>query len=149
MQTFLEKCDLTLAGRERVNGRETLVFSFAARPGAQFSDSEKYVRLLRGTIWIDAEDRIVTQLAGWPSGVKGTNVTGATTPLNEKPPAVYVEMTRLPEGVWLPRVVRLNGADYPKLFDGATSDTSLTYSEYKRFTTETEDVQVKPPGDPL
>ena len=149
MQTFLEKCGLTLAGRERVNGRETLIFRFTARPGAQFDNSEKYVRLLDGAIRIDAEDRIVTQVAGWPSGVKGPDVTGATTSPGEKPPAVYIEMTRLPEGVWLPGVVRLNGADYPTLFGGVTTDTTLTYGEYKRFTTETKDVQVKPPGNPL
>ena len=57
-------------------------------------------------------------------------------------------MTRLPEGVWLPSVVRLNGADHPTLFDGVTSDTTLTYGEYKRFTTETKDVRLETPGTP-
>ena len=149
IQTFLGTCELTPAGRERVDGRETLAFSFAARPGTQFDDNEKYIKLLSGTIWIDAEDRIVTKLAGWPSSVKGTDGReGATSP-GGAAPAIYVEMTRLPEGVWLPRVVRLNGADYPKLFGGVTGDTSFTYGEYKRFTTEADDPQLKPPGNPL
>lgn len=148
LQTFLERCELKLAGRDRINGRETLVFDFAPRPGVLFDNNEKYVRLLDGTVWIDAQDRIVTKLAGWPSSVKGTGVTDAAPPAGERPPAVFIEMTRLPEGVWLPSVVRLNGADYPTLFDGVTSDTTLTYGEYKRFTTETKDVQLETPGTP-
>jgi hypothetical protein len=149
LQTFLEKCELTLAGREQLNGREALVFSFAPRSGAQFNSNEKYVAQLGGTIWIDAQDRIVTKLAGWPSSEKGTNVTGVTTSSGKNPPAVFIEMTRMPEGIWLPSVIRLNGADYPALFAGVTSETTLTYSEYKRFTTETNDVQLEPPRPPL
>ncbi|HLL77619.1 MAG TPA: hypothetical protein VK421_20350 [Pyrinomonadaceae bacterium] len=149
LQTFLETCDLAPAGREQINGRETLVFSFAPRPGTLFDNTEKYIRLLRGTIWIDAKDRIVTKLAGWPSTLQDAKVTGATTSPGETPPAVFIEMTRLPEGVWLPGVVRLNGADYPKLFDGVAGDTTLTYGEYKRFTTETKDAQIEKTGAPL
>jgi len=44
----------------------------------------------------------------------------------ERPPAVYVEMMRLPEGVWLPRVVRIN-ALIIELFDGITSDSLSTF----------------------
>lgn len=146
LQTFLEQCELTLDGREQFKGRETLIFNFVPRPGAQFDGNEKYVRLLNGTIWIDAQDRIVTKLEGWPSNGKGTTRTGDAPPPSEKPPAVFIEMTRLPEGIWLPSVVRLNGADYPKLFDGVAQDTTLTYDQYKRFTTETKDVQLETPG---
>jgi hypothetical protein len=149
LQTFLEKCELTLARREQVNGRQTLVFSFAPRSGAQFNSNEKYIAQLNGMLWIDAQDRIVTKLAGWPSSEKGTSVKGATTSSSQNPPAVFIEMTRLSEGIWLPSVIRLNGADYPALFDGVIGDTTLTYSEYKRFTTETNDVQLEPPGPQL
>jgi hypothetical protein len=145
VQTFLEKCELTPMGREQANGRETLVFRFAPRPGMQFEKNETYIGLLEGTIWIDAHDRIVTKLVAWPSrkpGAEGALRSG------EKPPAVLVEMTRLATGVWLPGVIRLNGADYPRLFEGITSDTTLTYSEYKRFTTEITDVEMEPPAQP-
>ena len=148
LQPFLEKCELTLIGREQSQGRETLIFNFAPRPGVLFDNDEKYVRLLDGTIWIDAKDRIVTKLEGRPASVKGTAAADAAPPPGEKPPAVLIEMTRLPEGVWLPSVVRLNGADYPTLFGGVNSDTTLTYSEYKRFTAEAKDAQLETPGTP-
>jgi len=53
-------------------------------------------------------------------------------------------MMRLPQGVWLPRTIRINGADYQKLFDGITSDSISTFSNYVRFSTEIKDVQINP-----
>jgi hypothetical protein len=150
IRTFLRTCELTLLHREQVDGRETLMFSFRPRPEARFSDKEKYIAQLGGTIWIDSKDRIVMRLAGWPTTTTVTGDADATmvgpgeTP-GEKPPAVYLEMTRMPEGVWLPRTSRINGADYPKLFDHVSYDSIITYSEYKRFFTETGEVRIEAP----
>jgi hypothetical protein len=149
IHTFLKTCELTLARREQHDGRETLVFNFAPRAGAQFDDNEKYIAQLTGEIWIDAQDRIVTRLVGWPSLSAGsTNPPNPPPASAERPPAVYVEMMRLPEGVWLPHVVRINGADYQKLFDGITNDSTSTFSNYIRFSTEIKDVKVNPSNDP-
>jgi hypothetical protein len=149
VRTFLRTCELTLVRREQLDGRETLVLNFRPRPDALFGNKEKYIAQLGGTIWIDSQDRIVTRLAGWPMtppqspAHANNNSSGASTA--EKPPAVYLEMTRLPEGVWLPRTSRINGADYPKLFDHVAYDSIITYSEYKRFYTETKDVRIEVP----
>ena len=145
VHTFLTTCDLTLIRREQNEGREMLVFTFTPRPDAQFKNNEKYILQLRGVIWVDAEDRIVTRLAGWPSGEKIADDQDFATQLNEKPPAIYTEMMRLPTGIWLPLVTRINGADYPKVFDNFSYYSVLTYSEYKRFTTEIKDVTLEPP----
>jgi hypothetical protein len=145
IHTFLRTCDLTLVRREQHDGRETLVFTFASRPQAEFKDDEKYVAQLTGEIWIDAQDRIVTRLAGWPS-LNTNPAAPANQPLpsGERPPAVYVEMMHLPEGVWLPHVIRINGADYQTLFDGIRQDTTSTFTNYIRFSTEIKDVKVNP-----
>jgi hypothetical protein len=149
IHTFLKTCELTLARREPHDGREILIFNFAPRPDVKFKDNEKYIAQLTGEIWIDAQDRIVTRLTGWPTLVAGS--PGSTNPPpapGERPPAVYVEMTRLPEGIWLPRVIRINGADYPKLFDGITTETVSTFSNYIRFSTEIKDIKVNTPSKP-
>jgi hypothetical protein len=57
-------------------------------------------------------------------------------------------MMRLPEGIWLPRVVRINGADYPKLFDGINQESIAIFSNYVRFSTEIKDVKVNTPTKP-
>ncbi|HXQ35964.1 MAG TPA: hypothetical protein VN843_18255, partial [Anaerolineales bacterium] len=97
---------------------------------------EKYIARLKGEIWIDVQDRIVTRLIGWPQ---------TATQSNQKAPAVYFEMIRLPAGTWLPLVARINGTDYPGLFKGITNNLSLTFSEYKRFATEVKDQKMEPP----
>jgi hypothetical protein len=152
IHTFLKTCELTLTRRGQHAGREMLVFNFVPRPGAQFNDNEKYVAQLTGEIWIDAQDRIVTRLTGWPS--LAADIPGSTNPPpsppspGERPPAVSVEMQRLPEGIWLPRVIRINGADYPKLFDGIDSESVSIFSNYIRFSTEIKDIKVNPPSKP-
>jgi len=146
IHTFLKTCELTLVRRGQHEGREILVFSFAPRPDAQFADNEKYIARLTGEIWIDAQDRIVSRLIGWPSPVAG--IPGSTPPppaSGERPPVVYTEMQRLPEGIWLPRVVRINGADYPKLFDGINQESIAIFSNFVRFSTEIKDFKVNTP----
>ena len=148
IHTFLKMCELHLKSRGQDNGRDILVFSFEPRPDAQFKDNEKYVAQLTGEIWIDAQDRIVTRLSGWPA------LSADTDPLNpsltpvERPPAVYVEMQRLPEGIWLPRVIRINGADYPKLFDGIDTESISIFSNYIRFKTEIKDIKIDRTSNP-
>jgi len=158
VHTFLRKCTLTLARRSRIDGRETLIFTFSPIPDAQFADNEKYMAQLTGEVWIDAADRIVTRLIGWPLNAPVSATANASqdqrqsaneSTSTEKPPAIYVELMRLPQpGIWLPRVSRLNGADYPRLFDGITTDSSSTYSNYIRFSTEVQDVKVGQPNKP-
>lgn len=149
IHTFLKTCELTLTRRGQHDGREILVFNFAPRPDAQFNDNEKYIAQLTGEIWIDARDRIVSRLTGWPSLVAGIPASSNPPPASgERPPAVYVEMMRLPEGIWLPRLIRINGADYPKLFDGINQESIAIFSNYVRFSTEIKDVKVNTPTKP-
>jgi hypothetical protein len=134
--TFLRNSELSLTRREMLDGRETLIFTSTPRSNALFTENERYVAQLKGEIWIDVQDRIVTRLIGRP----------VSTPV-EQPPAVYVEMMRLPQpGIWVPHVTRINGADYPKLFDGIRFDSISTQSNYIRFSAEVEGVKVGTPN---
>lgn len=141
---LLGTSDLTLLRREHPNGRETLVFRFAPRRDAHFQDSERYVTQLTGEIWIDATDRIATRLAGWPRGPATQSLTASSA----EPPAVYAEMMRLREGIWLPRVIRINGLDYPTLFDHIDFDSIWIYSDFIHFSTEIKDYKVNTPSKP-
>lgn len=145
IHTFLRTCELTLVRREQHDGRETLIFNFTPRPGEQFAANEKYIAQLGGEIWIDAQDRVVTRLVGRPIfSASNTSPTKSIPTPAEGPPAVYVEMMRLPEGVWLPRIIRINGADHPKLFDGITTESTTVFSNYVHFSTEIKDVHIDP-----
>lgn len=136
VRTFLTNCELTFIRRDQIQGREMLVFAFTPQASAQFKDNEKYIALLRGEIWIDVQDRIVARLAAWPE---------IATELNKNSPAVYFEMIRLPAGIWLPLETRINGIDYPGLFDRVKFYSTLNFSEYKRFSTEVKDQKLETP----
>ena len=136
VNTFLSNAELTLLRRETQNGREALVFKFSPLPNAQFDDKEKYISQLTGEISIDAADHILTRLVAWP-----VNASAEKGPL----PAVSFEMLRLDTGVWLPALTRINGVDYPELFQGIDLDVKNTYSNYIRFSTGVQDVQIDAP----
>jgi hypothetical protein len=127
VQMFLEACDFKFLRRTQSAGRDALVFGFTSRPNIPFSDNERYVAQLTGEVWIDVADHIVTRLTGWPANLPQSS---------DKQPAVHTEMVRLPTGVWLPSVSRINGLDYPDLFDSIMNDTTVTFAEYKRFVTD-------------
>lgn len=153
IHTFLKTCELTLVRREQHEGRETLIFNFRPRPDAQFADNEKYIAQLTGEIWIDAQDRVVKRLMGRPAFISGSADLAQTVPTpgltpTGAPPAVYVEMMRLPDGTWVPRITRINGADYQTLFNGIIGDSTSTFSNYIRFSTEVQDVELNPESKP-
>lgn len=151
--TFLRACEFKFLRREQTGGRETLVFAFRPSADAQLEDDERYIAMLSGNVWIDAADRIVARLEGWPAVNAGAlaprvptaTLPAAATPLADRPPAVLLEMTRLPDGVWLPATMRIDGVDYPGLFDHVNFEVLFHYGEYKRFNTETKDIKLDPP----
>jgi len=132
---FLRTCNLTFQRPETIAGRPALVFRFVPQPDAKFEEGEDYIAQLTGEIAIDTQDHIVTRLTGWPNGIDQASA----------PPAVSQEMTRLIDGIWLPGVKRVNGADYPRLFDKVPRDWSVTFTNYVRFVTEVKDVKVNEP----
>ena len=134
IHTFLRTCKLTFLRREIIEGRSSSVFRFSPQPNVMFDEGEEYIERLTGEIVIDAEDHIVTRLSGWPSNVSQASV-----------PAVYQTMTRVKDGTWLASVKRINGADYPNLFDNLKHEWSCTYSNYVRFVSEIKDVKVNQP----
>lgn len=140
---FLVTCDLTFRGREQQNGRDVLAFRFIPRANVELDANRRYMAQLTGEIWVDVQDHIVTRLAGWPNPA-----TATATDTGESRPAVYAEMMRVREGTWLPRQIRINGLDYPKLFDHITDEMTWTYSNYIHFSTEVEEFKTGSPAKP-
>ncbi len=62
--------------------------------------------------------------------------------------AVVFEQTRLPDGVWLPRFSQINASAKVFLFAGFRIDETREYSDYKRFSTKTDDAKIDAPAKP-
>lgn len=146
VHTLLRQSSLTYLGREDIDGRENMVFAFVPDTNAKLDRFEEYVAKVRGKLWIDAKDRIVTRLAAWP-----TAQLEKIREQQDKPtikPAIYLEMSRLPDGNWLPRVTRILASEYPELFGGIITDSIVKYSDYQRFKTESKDARMDGPKVP-
>ncbi len=138
-QEVLEKCEFFAPTRELINGRETIVLSFRPRADAVFSKETKYMPQTEGKVWIDAADKVFTQLAIWQKGTKFAETTSSYL-LDHA--ALARDMTRTKEGIWFPRLGCINGLDYPNLFTEMKSDFSIENFDHHYFKTEVKTVEI-------
>jgi hypothetical protein len=141
-QEILEKCDFTLARRERIAGRELIALDFRPRAGATFGKSTRYIPQVEGRIWIDAIDKVFVRLAAWPSGKKFEDATSDHLLENA---ALAYDLVRTKEGLWFFRLGRINGAQYPELFPKVKKDFLIEQFDYTHFKVEVEKGQVIAP----
>jgi hypothetical protein len=145
--TFLRATELVAPRSERFRDRDTVVFDF--RPRANFkakSRAESIVSKLAGTVWIDPADRQVMRLeAHFAEGFK----MGGGLLASIKPGSAFVfEQARMPDGVWLPRFSQVNLSAKVFLFAGITVNQTHEFSDYKRFSTKTDDGRLDAPKEP-
>lgn len=138
-QEILEKCEFFALTRELVNGRETIGLSFRPRADAVFGEETKYMPQAEGKIWIDAADKVLIRLAIWQKGTK-FNETSSSYLLERA--ALARDMTRTEEGIWFPRLGRINGLAYPNLFAEMKSDFGIENFDHHRFNTEVKKVEI-------
>ena len=134
--TFLRSCLFSTPRTERIGDRDLIVMNFQVRPGLFLPAYHAYILRLRGTVWIDAQDKILTRLVGW-SAAKFPN--GATPAPSESDANVIYEQTRLPNGTWFPSRIRVNAASDPQVFDGVNIDVLFEFNDYKNFKTDSEE----------
>lgn len=144
ISTFLRAAEFVAPRRERFGERDTVVFDFRARPNFQPSTrAESVVAKLVGTVWIDPADKQVVRLeAHFAEGFK----MGGGLLASIKPGSAFVfEQTRLPDGVWLPRLIQVNASARLFLFAGVSLNQTQEYSDYKRFSTRAGDAALDAP----
>ncbi|HEX5709513.1 MAG TPA: hypothetical protein VFX96_19610 [Pyrinomonadaceae bacterium] len=145
--TFLRATELVAPRAERFRDRDTVVFDFRPRAGFKArSRAESIVSKLAGTVWIDPADRQVMRLeAHFAEGFK----VGGGLLASIKPGSAFVfEQARMPDGVWLPRFSQVNLSAKVFLFAGLTVNETREYSDYKRFSTKTDDGKLDAPKEP-
>jgi hypothetical protein len=139
--TILQNSDFSYLRRETVEGRETLVLNFKPQTGAKFSKAETYLANTEGTIWIDAEDKRVVRIEGFPSGMLGRQASNSPDE-REQNTAIFYQQTKVKEGFWFPLRAGINGAKNKDFFEGLRSDTMYEFSDYRRFRAEVLDSKV-------
>jgi hypothetical protein len=141
---FLRACEFVSPRRERFHGRDTIVFDFRARPNFKPSnDSESIIAKLVGTIWIDPADKQVMRLEARLD--RSIKIAGGLVASIRPGSSFAFEQTRMEDGVWLPRTAEVSAFAKVFIFAGFRLDATREYSDYKRFTTRTEDATLDAP----
>lgn len=141
LRDYLRACEFGAPRRERLNDRDVIVLEFHPRPGfVPLVNEEKIAATLSGTLWIDAADKMLLRQEAHSPELKEKK---SATP---QPGARLThENRRLPEGVWVPGYSQLilRRQAYP--FLGRDIHTTHEYSDYKRFSTNVQDVKTAEP----
>jgi hypothetical protein len=98
---------------------------------------ERYLTRMTGVVWIDIEDKVVARLEAWPRRATPDEIP-FTRPDAET--LVYEQM-RMPNGLWVPKRIRLNAIGKSAMFNGTDKDMTFEFSHYQHFATEVKDIQ--------
>ncbi len=126
----------------RAQGREAIVLNFRPRADYQAPGKEREpITKLRGRIWVDAADRVVSRLEAWPATADDKSGAG------QEPPEVVLtyEQVRLPDGTWMHTLTRINTTRHAALFNQVRIDFQEVFSDYRKFDVEAESYQLNRP----
>ncbi|HEU0177478.1 MAG TPA: hypothetical protein VFV58_24710 [Blastocatellia bacterium] len=134
---FLRQCRFGAPRYDRLGDRDVIALDIHPCAGDVSDPRERYLTRMAGVVWIDAADKVVARLEAWPASET------ERTPPSTHPDAetlVYEQM-RLPNGLWVPKRIRLNAIGKSTLFNGTDKDMTFEFSQYQRFNTEVKDLQ--------
>jgi hypothetical protein len=120
----------TLARRETVNGRSTIVVTFEPRPDARPQTRQGTIaKVLKGTIWVDEAAREVIRAEA--TAIDSVSFgAGFVARLNE---GATVSLTReqVDDGVWLPTSIRMKGNGRALLLRRMNIDYFIEWFDYR------------------
>ncbi len=101
-QELVDRFNFQVTARELIEGRTTLVVTFAAKPSApEKSMEDKVFQRVFGTLWVDEEDAELTKLDASVRGPVPLGWFGAIGSLHKF--QATLERSRMPDGVWVNR----------------------------------------------
>jgi len=125
-----------LAGSEFLDGRDAWVLEGEPRPG--YEPKRRDSRILskfKGRIWIDKAE---AQWVKLDITAIDTISVGFVLARIHKGTRVLIELTRVNDEVWLPKLVQLHFDARVALFKSYDEDVEQTYRDYKKFRTDTK-----------
>jgi VWFA-related protein len=135
---FFTACEFSAPRTGLLEGRETIILRFRPRAEAKLESDQAWVGKLEGNLWIDVADRSLVRI----EGQEAAPAAGTQPVLN----FVY-QQQRLAEGMWSPRLIRLNAGGNEALFGGLNWDAWFEFNNYKRFDSQGSDLKVLAPGE--
>jgi len=139
-QKFLDEVfgmyEFHMSGREMVDGRPTIVLTYAAR--ADFKPATRGGKVLKsfaGQVWIDEQDRQVVRAEGHLVDTVSFGL-GVLARLHKGAVASFTRR-KINDEIWLPSEARFAGSARLFLFKGIHLDSMSRYTDYKKFSVGT------------
>ncbi len=138
--------DITVSGRETLEGRPAIVLSFRPRQNVEVSGrTGRVLKALAGRAWIDEEDRQLVRVdaelvdnLSFGLGVLARLHKGSRASLLRR---------KVNGEIWLPAQARFSGSARLLLFKGLRLDALSEYSDYRKFQVATS-TDIAPPPTP-
>ena len=145
LSQVLARYDFETVGREQVEGRPTLVFSFAPVPGKRDLEADFVLRRLAGRIWVDEEEQELVR-----AELRNTEKIKLAFGLGASVSSLDMTLAfrKIEDGVWLPSRIVFGASGRKFVFVGFKMRTRALYSRYRRFEADTESETIKPPPPP-
>ena len=135
VREILDAYDFTLVGSETINGRETWIIDGTPRPGFEGKRREsKMLPKIKPRFWIDQQDYSWTKLR---AEVTDTLSFGWVVARLHKGSVFEMQQIRVNDEVWLPQRFDLKLDARVALLKGVNEGVHVTYSDYRRFRTDT------------
>jgi len=120
--------------RLQVAGRDTVAVDYEGDPSAKTRNrGEEVIRDLRGTVWIDEDDRMMVRAEGY--FVNGFKI-GAGLLINiQKGTRFAIQQIKINNEVWSPVLIEAHGSARALLFFNFSGNIRIDYSDYRKLRT--------------
>jgi hypothetical protein len=130
MEEIVNTMDFVMQRRETLEGRETIVVSFAAKPDTRPQTREgKMAKQFTGLIWVDEAAQEVMRVEGTATDSISYGL-GMIARLN-KGSQVVLRRESVEGGIWLPTSVRFVGAGRAMVFRKLDVDFAVDWFDYR------------------
>ena len=129
---ILELGSFTNPRRLQINGRDTIAVDYAGDLKAKTRNRmEDVIRDMAGTVWVDEEDKMLTQTEG--RFLNAFKIGGGLVADIEKGTSFHYEQRRVNGEVWLPSRFDAQGSARAMLFFSFHGRAQMVDSDYRKF----------------
>ena len=131
--------------RERLRGRDVIVFDFEPNPAFDYKNAKSMLRFFgktAGAMWIDEKDKQVARLEAFLAD--SFKIGGGVVAKLKKGASFTLEQERVNDEIWLPSTADINLSVRVFLVKGIDLNQVIRSYDYRKFATEVKDARVHP-----
>lgn len=129
--------------RERLKGRNVIVFDFEPDPDFDFDNAKSFLRLFgkaAGVMWVDEKDRQVVRVEAFL--FDSVKVGGGILAKLRKGATFTLEQDKINDEIWLPTFADINFSVRVLLFGGVKVNQLVRSYDFRKFETKVEDARI-------